>query len=267
VKLRALVIGLALCAASCSDGDAARHAESVRTFADGDARGALDLVAELRTRAFAHSEAGARGTSEEVRRVLHDAALYAFATGEWRAAEDAAQRLATDSDDTWAARGALVVGAARHERARLSALQALGPEVEPFAFEAALAQVRSAQAAYVQVLVQSGELAEIAAAAAQNLERCERLVREIERLRSEAEQARARREADGDPNVEIVPEDDGAGGEGEITDSERADSAWSDLGPEELAALEALLGDKEREKLELRRARRTRESGGVERDW
>ncbi len=267
MRLQALVIGVVLCAASCSDGDAARHTRSLRVFADGDARGALDLVAELRTRALAHGEAGARGTSEDDRRVLHDAALYAFAAGEWRAAEEAAQQLARSTDDSWAARGALMVGAARHERARLSALQALGPEVEPFAFEAALAQVRSAQAAYVQALVLSIDLAQVQDAAAQNLERCERLVREIERLRAQAEQARARSEADGDPNIEIVPEDDGAGGEGEITDSERADAAWSDLRPEELAALEALLGDKEREKLDLRRARRTRESGSVERDW
>ncbi len=266
VRARAFVCAAALVAAGCRDAKSARHAVSVAAFERGDVRAAIDRLSELRTAALALEELG-----PDDARVLHDAALMALVAQEWRAAEEAAGRLANSAAGRWTAHAALMVGVSRHERARLSALQALGPEVEPFAFEAALAQVRSAQAAYVQVLVLDGEVeaadAEVLLAAARNLERCERLAREIERLRAEAQAARARREADGDPNVEIVPEDGGAAEAGEVDDEARGDAPWTDLGPDELAALEALLGDKEREKIELRRARRERRSSAVERDW
>ncbi len=266
VGARVFVCLAALFAASCGDARSTRHAASVSAFERGDVRAAIDQLSELRAAALALEEIG-----PDDARVLHDAALMALVAQEWRAAEESAGRIMNGAAGRWTAHAALMVGVSRHERARLSALQALGPEVEPFAFEAALAQVRSAQAAYVQVLVLDGEVesvgAEVLLAAARNLERCERLATEIERLRAEAEAARARREADGDPNVQIVPEDGGAAEAGEVDDESTSDAPWTDLSPEELAALEALLGDKEREKLDLRRARRERRSSAVERDW
>jgi hypothetical protein len=259
---------LALLASAC-DGERAQHAELVAALERGAAREALDTAAprleELRVRA-----ADEEPLADDERRFVHDAALAALAAGDLSRVELLATWLALGADEEFVARGHVLLGAARHERARLAAEQALGPEVEPFAFDAALGQVRSARAAFVRALLVRPEWP----ALARDLERCALLESRIERAKAQAEAARARREADAQPNVEVVPTGDGAAPEPDETDEtdETDDEApaaerLAPLSPEELAALVEVLAAKEREKILVRRAARERAGAAVLRDW
>ncbi|QDU85056.1 hypothetical protein Pla163_21810 [Planctomycetes bacterium Pla163] len=237
---------------------------------DLHARGAAELEAGRATAASALLEQALDLVAPERRSdhldLLHDRALAALRADELATAESVARELVAADDRARVADGWLVIGAVRARRADRARAQAEGPEAEPFAFDAAIALANEAQAAFASaVLVRGGW-----SAAARNVERMAARSERWTRERDAAEPAASVVAADGTPNVQLVPTDDGSGtapatGEDAATDTARA--PLGALGDDELAQLLEALVRAEQDKLDARAQRRRSTGTDVEKDW
>jgi len=215
-----------------------------------------------------HEEARAAFAAEEERRgdgasaaLAYARALAALRAGKPDEADAAAGRAAVRDEDAFGALAAFLRGNAAWERFRVAEAQASAPEAEPFAFQVAIDRAEAARAAWIEAATSRDDWPE----ARRNVERAQRTIEELRRRRTEAEAKRTGAK----PTPRIVdqpsppPDDAGATEESETDAEARRDR----LDPSDVRSLLERLAAKEREKREVREARRRALTSGVEKDW
>ncbi|MBD3163215.1 MAG: hypothetical protein GF328_14020 [Candidatus Latescibacteria bacterium] len=237
------LLALAAVLAGCGD-----RGEGARAYREGrfdDAHAAF----------VAASEAEGEPASPEL---LHDRALAALRAGELRDAESAAQRALELADPEIVPRIEFLLGNIAFARSLLAERQARAVEAEPFAIEVAIRRAKSARDRWRRAAMGRRDWPE----ARRNVERALRKIRELESLRKEPE---GKKERTLDPRPLPVPD---PGPEERRTDPDAEPEAQlNELTPEQVATLFDRLSEKEREKLEVRRARRRARMAEVEKDW
>jgi tetratricopeptide (TPR) repeat protein len=217
-----------------------------------------DLYAEGRfaEALAAFDEAVERAGDDATAPLLYDQALAAVRVGRFREAETAARRAReAPGGDALAARCDFVLGNAAFLRSQAAEVEANRPDGEPTAHEWAVASAEDALAAWRRAAASGPDWPE----ARRNVERA--LLR-LARLREQRAGGRGRVEIPRPPTPEAPPR---APQPDEARDP--PDTQAAPLSPRELAGLFDLLQEKERRKLEMRRADRRSRGGDVERDW
>jgi len=253
---RAALLLVALLAAACD-----RAAEGSRAYGEGRFK---DAVAAYGT---AVQAAGDHASAE----LLYDASLAALRTGDWSAADAAAERAAR-RDARFAALATFVRGYAAFGRAELAARQASGPEAEPFAIDVAIGYADAARKLWQTAAMDRDDWP----AARRNAERALLL---IEKLKSKRKPPDARPSPQANPkslpgidpkkppDVRPPSADDGSKGTPQGDPAARSAVAESDLAPGEVPRLLDLLAERERRKQAARREQREARAGEVEKDW
>ncbi|MEZ5990513.1 MAG: hypothetical protein R3F30_15650 [Planctomycetota bacterium] len=206
--------------------------------------------------AFARAEA-ARG-DDAGPALLYDRALAALLAGRLREAEWSAEKLAVRGGVELRPLRDHLLGHAAWRSAALARAEAALLEADPTALKQAVVSGRRAVAAFRRAVVARPAWV----AARRDLERAQRGLVELEAQGAEAE--RKRRQLDPEkPEEERKPEGDGQ------QEEVRPDlqQAPSELGPDEVERIFALLDGKEHEKRELRRSRRQELGRSVDKDW
>ncbi len=210
--------------------------------------------------------------------LLYDRALAALRDGDPRDAESSARNAAERGAPEVAALADFVRGNAAFARCETAALQASAPEAEPFAFDVAIAAAASARDAWASAASTRADWPE----ARRNAERALLKIADLREKKAEAERKRSSKSAprpnpkpvpktkpstdEKDPSRPPVPPrppDDGA----PAGEDAAATAQLAELSPSEVQRLFDRLAAKEKEKLDLRRARRQATSADVERDW
>jgi len=241
MRVRALLLLLALAGCDAS-------ADGARAYREGRFKDAAAAFATA-------TESAGDGAPAEL---LYDEALAALRAGDLTRAESSADKAAARGGVEFAALRDFVRGNAAFARSALSERQADGVEAEPFAFDVAIAQATTARDAWVRAAVLRADWP----AARRNVERA---VLAIERLK-EKKKAREDRAKKSDPAPklrplpapQVVPKDG---------KDAPADLQSADLSAEEVSRLFEVLAAKEKQKADVRRARREARSGDVEKDW
>lgn len=249
-----LLLALASCGSRGTAADAP-HSSGARALSAGRVDEAVALLDEALVAAGATPDP----------RLLHDHGLAALRAGAFARAEASARALADVDAVERSAQGWLLVGATALARADLARAQATGPEAEPFAFDAAIALARRARAAFERAAV----LRVSWPVAVRNAERARRRVVVWSAERDGREPPDSRRLADGTPDVQLVPTDDGATSDAPRDEAgdDPAGVELTDLSAAELRRLLELLDEDEDRRLAARAQRRARRSQDVEKDW
>lgn len=244
MKLLALAL-LALAGGGISAG--------VRAYREGRYEQAHEALAR------AAEEAGESAPAE----LLHDLALAALRTGSLSAAVEAAERAARRAKPELAPACDFLLGNVAFARAELAALQASGPEAEPFAFDVALALAERARLAWERAATSRADWPQ----ARRNVERALLLLEDLRARQAEARTAREKEPDAPPPEPELLepPEAEPITEPGEEEAAREPELA--PLAPEELTRILERLALKEREKQELRSRRRSERSSDLEKDW
>lgn len=234
-------------------------AEGVRAYR------ADDFEAAFTAFAAADAEAGETATPE----LLYDLALAALRAGKLREAEVAAERAAARGGAEFGARRDFLVANVAFTRSAQAKRQATQVEAEPFAFDVAIAHARTAlrawQAAAMAPSPNGGDWPE----ARRNAERALLELDELARLKAAAEKRQAEK-LGGQPEVKLIPVDDGKEPEAPDRPEEEAvqpDAQLAELKPDDVRKLLDKLAAKEKEKLAIRRRQQQERHSGVEKDW
>jgi hypothetical protein len=258
---RAAPLAALLVLAGCAQRGAVKdlHAQGVAELEAGRASAASALFAQA-------LELVAPERRIEHGDLVHDRALAALLADELATAESVARELTGADDRARVADGWLLIGVVWARRADRARAQAEGPEAEPFAYDAAIALANEAEAAFASaVLVRGGW-----PAAARNAERMTARSERWTRERDAAEPAASVVAADGTPNVQLVPTDDGSGTEPTAAGDEASGperTPLANLGVDELERLLDALVRAEEDKLDARAERRRSAVTDVEKDW
>jgi tetratricopeptide (TPR) repeat protein len=191
-------------------------------------------------------------------RLRYNRGLAALRAGDFRDAE-AQARLAAGSDDPGVgAHAEFLRGNAAFALARMAEQQADSLEAEPFAFEIAMGYARTARDGWQRAAVTREDWPE----ASRNVERAVLLIESLKDRKTKAERKRDPRP---DPKPAPIPDPPEPGPKSD-QDPEKKDPL-RELTASEIERLFDVLAEKERAKLEIRRANRRERMAGVERDW
>lgn len=256
-----IVAIVALAVAACGD-----VRDGLRAYDEGrhvDAHRALSAAVD----------AAGDGAAAEL---VYDRALAALRAGDIGDAERSVARAAQIGEGDLRAACDFLAGNVAFARCDLAERQASTEEAEPFAFDIAIEQARTARRHWVAAAITRDDWPE----ARRNVERVDRRIEALRAKKAEAE-ARKRRKGPKDrrpqPRAEPRPgtKSDGAppappegtgAAQGGPTD-EGADPQVAELTPAEVARLLDRVAEKEREKLAAREKRRSAPTPAVERDW
>lgn len=240
----------------------------------GDVDRAATAYAEGR---FAEAHALYREASESraspSAELLFDRALAALQAGDYLDAEVAAERAVAAGGSDYTRRRDFLFGNVAHARCLRAKLATLRPDAEPSAFEPALAEIEGAIVHWRRAAEQGPDWP----AARRNLERA-LLERDELLLRQDMSLERARVPDTPQENPDTPPpgqdppppqdqEPPAVDRTGNREGKEREAEEVLPLRPDQLAKILEVLGEKEREKLRVRRAVRARRSADVEKDW
>ncbi|MFO1050723.1 MAG: hypothetical protein U1F36_00745 [Planctomycetota bacterium] len=228
-----------------ADFDGAVRAYREARFADAHA-----AFARLR------ADAGDRAAPE----LSWNDALAALQAGDFRAAETAAEQAALRGGVRFAKLRDFLLGNTAFARCELAAKQATGPEAEPFAFDVAIAYAETARRQWEQCALDGIE----GAAARRNVERA---VAKADVLRAAKQAMIDKRKHDAQPQQKEIEADPQKPPELEPKADEAATGVEPKLAPETIQALLDRLQQKEKEKVELRRAQHGARNATLERDW
>lgn len=193
-------------------------------------------------------------------RLLYDQALAAVRVGRFAEAEAAARRAANAPGGTEIAPLCdFVRGNAAFLRSQAAEAEANRPRGEPTAHEWSVASAEDALAAWRSAAASRDDWPE----ARRNVERA--LLR-IRRLREQKAGGRRRIDLPREPRPSQPKGPRPAPPQSEEP-PERPDTETGELAPEQVAGLFELLSEKERQKVEMRRAERRARGGDVEQDW
>lgn len=200
------------------------------------------------------------GASAEL---LHDLALAALRAGSLSTAAEAAERAARRAKPELAPACDFLLGNVAFARSELAALQASGPEAEPFAFDVAIALAERARLAWERAAASREDWPE----ARRNVERALLLLEDLRARKAEAETARKLEPDAPPPEPEPLEPPEAAPITEPGEEAAPREPELAPLAPEDLARLLERLAAKEREKLELRSRRRTERSSDLDKDW
>jgi tetratricopeptide (TPR) repeat protein len=186
-------------------------------------------------------------------------ALAALRVGDLSDAEEAAERAGARGGPEIAALSLFLRGNAAFARCEMAERQARTAAAEPFAFDVALTYARKAARLWRTAAATRPDWPE----ARRNVERALLKLEQLKRQKAEAGERKRRKTDPGpgprpprprppDPTVEEDP---------------TLQAQTRVLTPDEVARLIERLGEKEREKLALRRTHRERQRTGIEKDW
>ena len=185
--------------------------------------------------------------------VLVNRTLAALGAGDLPDAASSAERVAGGDGPELARVGDFLLGNVAYARCEIAEKQAATPEAEPFAYDIAIEYGKTARDSWKRAVASREDWPE----ARRNVERALLRLRSLETQKAEKEQAR---KPIPKPMPRIIlrpPEDDDPDPEAQLTE----------LRPEQVLALLEKLGEKEKEKRELRRSHRGERMAKVEKDW
>lgn len=190
--------------------------------------------------------------------LLYNHALAALRVGEPRLAQFSADKALGRGGEAFGPRCRFVLGNAAFAQALNAERQADTPEAEPFAFDVAIryagiARDSWALAAAIRVGWPEAE---------RNVERALTKLQELGEKRAAAEERNKPRTA---PKPDPLPLP--GGGDQKVTEDGVPEALLTRLTEEQVLALIERLGEKEREKLTVRRAHRRERMRDVEKDW
>jgi hypothetical protein len=225
----------------------------------GDGAGA-DAYREGRFEdAFAELSGAVEEEGDDASATLHyNRALAALRVGEPRVAEQAAEEAARRGGEEFEARREFVLGNAAFAQALIAERQADTPEAEPFAFDVAIRYAERARDSWSLAVVGGTDRDR----AARNVERALLKLTELREKKAAAEE-RNRPRTPPRPDPLPLPE----GPDRKVTEDGVPEAMLTRLTPEQVLRLFDKLGEKEREKIEVRKSHRRAQSRGVEKDW
>jgi len=225
-------------------------ASGVRAYEEGRYRDALAAFTE------AQIAAGEEAPAE----LLFNRALAALRAGDLREAEASAARAAERGGREFAALRDFMRGNAAFQRCAWTEAQANEPSAPPFALDSAIQYAESARAAWQAAAASRDDWPE----ARRNVERALRKLEELRRKKEEAEKNRPEQPKPKEPELRPNPPEP----EGRTTEEETTpEPQLVELSPEEVQRLLDKLGEKEKEKIAMRQARRRARTVEVEKDW
>ncbi len=227
------------------DLDGAVRAYREARFADAHA-----AFAKLR------ADAGDRASPE----LSWNDALAALQAGDFRAAEAAAEQAALQGGVRFAKLRDFLLGNTAFARCELAAKQAAGPEAEPFAFDVAIAYAETARRQWERCAIDGVE----GSAARRNVERA---VAKADALRAAKQAMVDKRKHDAQPQPKEIEADPQQPPELQPKPDQAGAEPSPKLAPETVQALLERLQQKEKEKLDLRRAQHGARNATLERDW
>ncbi len=231
--------------------------EGLRAYREGRFRDALAAFTEA-------EKADGDGASAAL---FYDKALAALRSGALSEAESAAERAAARGGGEFGARRDFLLGNVAFLRCEKAEAVASGPEAEPFAWDAAIAHGEAARNHWQLAAASRLDWPE----ARRNVERARRKLEELAQKKLEAEKLRSERDKKQpsqpnplpEPPVPPKPEDPSETSEpAPVPEPQRVP-----LSADQLERLLDRLGEKEREKIRIRRAQRRSQKVDVEKDW
>jgi hypothetical protein len=207
----------------------------------------------------AFSEAVDAAGEEASPALLYDQALAALRSGALGEAEAAANRAAARGGPDFAARSDFVRANVAFTKCEWTEKQADHPAAPPFALDSAIRYAETARDLWASAAMSRPDWPE----ARRNVERA---LLKLEALREKKARAQEppRKEPEKKPEPRPLPPEP----EGPLAEEETSiEPRLEDLTAEEVMRLLDKLEEKEQEKLEMRRARRSRQPVEVERDW
>ncbi len=224
--------------------------EGLRAYREGRFQQALAAFTEAETAAGADASPA----------LLYDKALAALRIGELALAEASVEKAADRGGAEFEALRDFLRGNVAFLRCEQAAMQASGPEAEPFAFDVAIALADTARRSWQLAAASRPDWP----AARRNVERALVQLAELEKKKEEAQRkAELNAKKEPDPAPESAPE---GRPQPQATERPSLEPQSAELSPEELARLFEKLEAKEKEKLELRK-RKQEERAEVEKDW
>ncbi|MBI3845164.1 MAG: hypothetical protein HY292_11070 [Planctomycetes bacterium] len=230
-------------------------ADGVRAYREGRFQEALAAFSR------AEKSAGDDASPE----LLHDKALAALRSDSLSVAEAAAEKAAARGGREFAALRDFLLGNAAFARCLKAAAVASRPEAEPFAFDPAIVYAETAKTFWQRAASSRPDWPE----ARRNVERALIQLGELKKKKSDAENKKKKNESQpNSPNPKNEPPPDAKEREQKKEEVEtRAEAQKNELSPDQVARLLDRLGEKEREKLALRRSQRRATTTDVEKDW
>ncbi len=234
-------------------------AEGVRAYRQGR------YEAALRAFTLAEEQAGNEASAE----LLHNKALAALGAGDMLAAEIAAEKAAVRGGPRFASLRDFLLGNAGFARCEQAEELAARPEAGMPALDEAIAHARAAKGFWELAAMSRSDWP----AARRNVERA--LIK-LERLLKKKEDAEKRRKKAGGgragpkPQPRTIVQPTPSEGRERRVDARRSARPLpllGELSPEQVKRLLDKLREKQKEKLEQRRARRMAPRGRVEKDW
>lgn len=202
---------------------------------------------------------------EESAAAAYNRGLAALRAGEPRVAATEAERAAALEDGEIHELATFLRGNAVYAQCLTAESAASTAAAEPFAFDVAITYGQAALRYWSQAAMLRGDWPE----AQRNCERALRKLRDLRRKKAEAEEKQRRRS---DPKPKPKPQppkpppinpDPGK----KVDEDPDTKIRTAELSPEEVVKLMDRLAQKEREKLDVRRAERKKRAGSAERDW
>ena len=242
---RAWMLLLALLPAACDNAGAGADAYRDGRFADAH-------------RMFAEEEAAAAGDVPP--EILMNRALAALRAGDMQDAADAAERAAADGDPGRVALREFITGNIAFARSERLEEDAQKPGAPPVTWDRAIAFAEAARNAWRRAAASRDDWPE----ARRNVERA--LLR-LDALKDQRPDPERKKDGEKTPRPKPRPAPPPPLPGTDPKDAAAAGRQTKELTPAEVQALLQRLAEKERERLDARRAQREAASSGVERDW